>query len=613
MTRTRSWRRFLPLVGIALAFLIGFALRGGGPASEASGPGAGRAAAAQPAVWTCSMHPQVRLPEPGQCPICFMDLIPLDTGADADEGPRILTMTPAAMALAEVRTVPVARRPVDAAVRLVGTVRPDETRTRTIAARIAGRLDTLFVDFTGMEVRAGDPLASLYSPELLTAQTELLGAIAAEAATARSASALVREATAGTAAAARRRLSLWGLEADQIAAVERRGRPSDHLRIRAPLGGVVLHKNVVEGVYVAAGTPLYTVADLSRVWIELEAYEADLPWLETGQEVAFTTRALPGQPRTAKVVFIDPVVAPDTRTAQVRLEADNADGRLKPGMFVSAAVAAAAGGADAPLVIPVSAPLVTGKRAVVYVQLPDRDRPTFEGRVVALGPRAGDWYVVRSGLVAGEQVVVNGNFKIDSALQIQAKPSMMTPEGAAGGAAPAATGPDRTGSAAAAAGVPQVAAPAAFRDDLDAALARYLEVQAALAADDDATAGRAAAALAAAVAAVDADVLPPGARGAWQADRGRLEATARDLAAAGDIAGRRRALEPVSHALWRALAAYGTPRPGPVRLFHCPMAHDNSGADWLQLEATTANPYFGAAMLRCGSQTDSLTTVAKEQ
>jgi len=199
---------------------------------------------------------------------------------------------------------------------------------------------------------------------------------------------------------------------------------------------VVVHKQAMEGRYVQTGAPLYTVADLSRVWLTIDAYEADLPWLRLGQTVDFTVAALPGRTFSGRIIFIDPVLNLRTRTAEVRVEVPNRDGDLKPGLYADAVVSATldskglpAGAGAEPLVIPATAPLITGKRAVVYVRKPGTDKPTFEGREVVLGPRADDVYIVLSGLSEGEDVVTNGAFKIDSALQIQAKPSMMSPGG----------------------------------------------------------------------------------------------------------------------------------------------------------------------------------------
>jgi Cu(I)/Ag(I) efflux system membrane fusion protein len=390
--------------------------RGGGP-EAAIVPAVSRAE-----IWTCSMHPQIRQPKPGQCPICFMDLIPAAShGSGTDTGTREIELSAAARKLAEVETAPVERRSVAVEIRLAGKVQMDETRVATITPRVAGRIDRLYANYTGMAVKPGEPLADLYSPELVSAQQELLQAAK-----------LPGGAAGALAAATRERLRLWGLTAAQIAGIEREGQVRDHVTFSAPLGGVVVEKDAREGQYVETGMRLFTVADLSRVWVLLDAYESDLALLRNGQDIAFEAEAYPGESFQGTIAFIDPVVDSATRIVRVRVEVSNADGRLKPEMFVRAVVRAAVAeeGADAPRVIPATAPLVTGPRAVVYVAVPEREG-VFAGRDVVLGPRAGDFYVVRAGLQEGEQVVVNGAFKIDSSLQIQGQPSMMAPAGGA--------------------------------------------------------------------------------------------------------------------------------------------------------------------------------------
>ncbi len=242
-------------------------------------------------------------------------------------------------------------------------------------------------------------------------------------------------------AAAREKLRLWGLSKAQIENVEKSGKTRDHMTIHSPESGIVIRKHLNQGAYVKTGSRIYTVADLSRVWVQLDAYESDLKWLRHGQEVSFETEAYAGEVFRGSITFIAPVLDLRTRTAKIRVITENKDGKLKPGMFVRAVVrpVVAASEAQAPLVIPASAPLITGKRAVVYVKVPDAKRPTFEGREVVLGPRAGDYYIVRKGLRAGELVVARGAFKIDSSLQIEAKPSMMSPPSPTDPASP--TGP----------------------------------------------------------------------------------------------------------------------------------------------------------------------------
>lgn len=432
--------------------------------------------------WTCSMHPSVDLPAPGKCPICHMDLIPVRTGVgEKAVAARKFTTSEAAAALMDVETAPVERKFVTAEIHMTGKIEYDETKLAHITAWVPGRLERVFVDYTGIPVRKGDHMVELYSPELLSAQEELLQAIEAVKSLEASDVGIVRQTSEATVTAVREKLRLWGLAPEQIADIEKRGKASDRMTIYAPAGGIVVHKHAQQGMYVNTGTRIYTIADLSQVWVKLDAYESDLMWLRYGQEVEFTSVSYPGEIFTGTISFIDPILNAKTRTVKVRVNAANLTGKLKPGMFVKATMRAkvAAGGkvmdpdlagkwispmhpeivkdapgecdvcgmdlvraeslgyvsvdpgqADKPLVIPVSAALVTGKRAVVYLKVPGKDKPTFEGREIVLGPRAGDYYLVSSGLKEGEQVVTRGNFKIDSALQIQAKPSMMAPEGA---------------------------------------------------------------------------------------------------------------------------------------------------------------------------------------
>jgi Cu(I)/Ag(I) efflux system membrane fusion protein len=435
--------------------------------------------------WYCSMHPQIVRDGAGLCPICEMDLIPMPESMVANAAPRELAVSEAAAKLIDIQTAPVERRFVEAEVRLVGKVDYDETRVKHITSWVPGRLDRLYVDFTGTSVSEGDHLVYLYSPELISAQAELLQARRAADKAGDDASEYLARSTTNTLEAAREKLRLLGLKAEQITEIEDSGRPLTHLTIYAPIGGVVIEKMASEGMYVSTGTHIYTVADLSQVWVKLDAYEADLPWLRYGQEVEFTAEAHPGEVFKGRVSFISPTLDPQTRTVKVRVNVSNPEGRLKPQMFVRGKVRSRVAGAgkimapdmvgkwicpmhpsvvkaekgacdicemdlvtteslgytaaeapeSAPLVIPRSAPLITGERAVVYVRKPDADVPTFEGRQVVLGPRAGDYYLVKSGLEEGQEVVTHGNFKIDSALQIQARPSMMNPQG---GAAPPA-------------------------------------------------------------------------------------------------------------------------------------------------------------------------------
>ncbi len=470
---TRRWIS-APVV-IGMVAIVAAALAGceRGPREVARSTGAADAVGA----WTCAMHPQIHLPRPGKCPICAMDLVqvPGGTRGAAEQHPRRYAMSAEAVALADVETAPVRRGLVAKEVRMVGKVDYDETRLSTIAAWVPGRIDRVYVDYTGVPVKEGEHLVYLYSPELRTTQDEFLQARKAARELGDSRVSVLKDSTEAMVDAAREKLRLLGLTRAQQRGLEKRGASSDHLTVYSPIGGTVVEKNVFEGMYVETGTPIYKIADLSKVWVRLDAYESDMSWIRYGQDVAFTTEAYAGETFHGRVAFIEPILDPRTRTVKVRVNVDNADGRLKPEMFVRAIVRAgvtqggkvmdpemvgkwigpmhpeivregpgdcpvcgmplvraeeygyvAASDGETPLLVPASAPLITGERAVVYVRVPGQEEPTFDGREIVLGPRTGDDYVVREGLREGEEVVVRGNFKIDSALQIQARPSMMS-------------------------------------------------------------------------------------------------------------------------------------------------------------------------------------------
>lgn len=432
-------------------------------------------------IWTCSMHPQIRLARPGQCPICNMNLIPVVTDRGSEKGAAELRMSETAQKLAEVQIAEVKRMQITKEVRLVGKIDFDETKVKHITAWVPGRLDRLYVDYTGVSVNKGDHMVYLYSPQLLSAQEELLQATRALNRLSATASKLVSQSTRRSAQAAREKLKLFGLTDNQVRQIERKGVANEQITIYAPIGGVVVDKHVSEGMYVETGSKIYTIADLSHLWITLDAYESDLPWLRYGQQVEFTTRGHPGEKFHGIISFIQPFLNERTRTVQVRVNVENKRGLLKPGMFATATIKAflskeglatapsfagkyicpmhpeivqeapatcpicgmnlekaetlpfvgQASERGSPLVIPTTAALITGKRAIVYVKNPKEN--LYQGREIILGPRAGDHYVVKSGLRDGELVVTNGAFKIDADLQIQGKASMMSPAGSKAG------------------------------------------------------------------------------------------------------------------------------------------------------------------------------------
>ena len=550
--------------------------------------------------WTCSMHPQIKLPEPGQCPICFMDLIRLERSDDA-AGPRELKLSDTAVKLAEIATETVHRGEPVVEVRLSGKIVPDERHVRTITAWVPGRLEKLFVDFTGTEVKQGEPLVELYSPALYAAQEELLQALR------------LRNSGAGASLpdndlvdAVREKLSQLGLTDRQIQEVERRGTATDRLTINSPISGVVIHKNAVEGRYVNQGSQIYTIADLSEVWAVVDAYEKDIACLKEGQTVQFTTEAWPGRRFESEISFINPVLDEKTRSIQVRLNVPNRNGLLKPGMFIRAVVdGSLSSTGQIPLLIPASAVLKTGKRAVIYVKKPDTDAPVFEGREIELGPRAGDQYVVLSGLSEGESIVIKGNFKIDSAMQIQAKPSMMNPESNIATTGHEHLHPAQTEMTSPERDMSQMVRPhsddepAAFRKSLDPVYDAYFHAQSSLANDQFEQAGKALVELRQTVMKKTAT---PGEEfdNQWREIRNTLITATEHAGQWPDIEDVRSAFARIADPLIELESRFGHNGTLSVYRIFCPMAFNNEGAQWLQTDSTVSNPYFGSTMPRCG-------------
>jgi membrane fusion protein, copper/silver efflux system len=570
--------RLLPYLALALVALLAFGL---GRCAPRLGTRAERTEASDE-IWTCSMHPQVRAPEPGLCPICAMDLIPLGEIATGDQ----VELSPRAAALARIQTAEVVRIATPGVdLRLLGRVEVDESRVRNVSAWIGGRIDKLHVRETGTVVRRGQTIATMYSPEIYGAHQDLLTA-ARQVAKLGGASELARSSAEATLAAARERLRLLGVSEAELDRMAKASSPRKSISIAATEGGTVMERLVTQGQYVETGTVLYRIADLRTLWVQLDAYERDLPVLLEGQTVDIEVEALPGERFAGTIAFIDPLVDPIRRVTRVRVVVDNQDGKLRPGMFVEAVVrgelAEQPSGRQKPLVIPASAPLFTGRRSLVYVEVPGTEYPTYVPRVVELGPRMGELYPVVAGLAAGERVVVHGAFAIDADLQIRGGPSMMVQ-------------PDERELAALG---ERVTPSPELRKALAAVFAAYLDMQVALAEDDWATTKQAAETLRRAAAEVAAG--DDAAAAAWSPLAEGFDRQARQAAESQAIEGARGAFLHLSALAKQLLQVFGNPLDEPVRLAFCPMANSDEGAEWIQAGTVVNNSYFGESMRTCG-------------
>jgi Cu(I)/Ag(I) efflux system membrane fusion protein len=338
-------------------------------------------------IWTCTMHPQIRMDHPGKCPICGMDLIPLIHNT-APINPAAVVMTEEGIKLAEVQTSIVTRQKPVKKIQLYGKIQADERLIQTQPAHIPG-----------------------------TAQKELLEALK------------MKEMQPALLDAARGKMRQWKFTDNQIADIENSGTAKTVFDVYATVSGIVLNKNVNVGDYVSQGAPLYEIADLSNVWALFDAYESDLPWIRKGDRIAFSIQSQPGKEFTGTVSFIDPVINPQTRVAAVRIEIPNKRNVLKPDMFATGILTAHLATLGNSLVIPQTSVLWTGTRSVVYVKLADAKEPSFVMREITLGPALSNSFVVQDGLMEGEEIVTNGTFSVDASAQLEGKPSMMNPEG----------------------------------------------------------------------------------------------------------------------------------------------------------------------------------------
>ena len=549
-------------------------------------------------VWTCSMHPQIREDRPGQCPICGMDLIPVAGNPMTDAGAELavedaVQMSPTAMQIANVQTATVQAAEPTKEIYLPGKVQADERNVGEITARFAGRIEKLYVNFTGQEVKRGQALASVYSPELVTAQKELFEA------------AKFRDTNPSFYEAAVNKLKLWDLSDRQIQNVLESKEPRYNFNILAPQSGTVVARNVSAGDYVQEGQSLFEVANLDQLWVVFDAYESDLPWIQEGDKINFTVESLPGQTFTSEVTFIDPVISPQRRVAEVRTEVPTTDGQLKPQMFAQGVLKSTLPGVENALVIPKTAVLWTGKRAVVYVKQPDVEQPTFAYREVVLGPEAGGYYLVSEGLEAGEEVVANGVFKIDAASQLQGKVSMMNPRKGAPDPSEMDINQEQGVIAEAANAKAFAEVNATFARQLAAVLDPYLDLKNALVASDAERAATAAAQMKQSLEQVDMTLVTGEAHQRWMEYLGVMQETLSTIESNAMLEAQRTAFAPLNKVLYQSIQQFGVTGLD-VYYQYCPMADNHTGAYWLSELKEIRNPYFGDKMLTCGSVKETI-------
>jgi Cu(I)/Ag(I) efflux system membrane fusion protein len=516
-------------------------------------------------IWTCSMHPSVRQNEPGDCPICGMDLIPLAESNDGVLSPDAVSMSATAMELAQVSTAKVQLKSIKKDIRVTGKIQANEKQTYSLSAHFPGRIEDLRLNYTGEYVRKGQAIATLYSPELLTAQEELLQAYKD------------REVQPRLFEAAKEKLKNWKLNDSQIDKIIALGKPREQFEITADFSGFVTQKKVNEGDYVKQGQSLFQLNNFSNVWVLFDVYEQDIPFVKLGSKVDFNITAFPNEEFTGKVNFINPTLNAQSRVAEARAEIQNADGKLKPEMLVSGEINYE-DLSKSEVIIPKSAVMWTGKKSVVYLQEKTDKGTSFVMREVSLGLPLNDSYVIESGLAEGEEIAVQGVFSIDAAAQLSGKPSMMSAES-----------PDNQ----------HFEISTEAKSELKPLYNIYFELKDQLTVDNFESALSKAKELKTVFGEIDMKAFQDDAHEKWMEYHGKMEKVLEHIHHHSDIESLRKNFIALSDWMIQITATF-QPISETLYLQHCPMADNDKGADWLSKEESIINPYFGESMLKCG-------------
>ncbi len=541
-------------------------------------------------VWTCSMHPQIRQPEPGQCPICAMDLIPATSNnTNSNNAIPELKLGKAAIALADIETYKVKGGLPEKNMRLFGSIVIDETQKGNITAWFPGRIEKQFINYNGARIQKGDPLVKIYSPELYTAQKEYLAIL-------NSPNSMV------SAESAAKKLELLGLTTDQINGIKENGQAMEYITIKSPVNGIVLSINSREGNYVKTGSSIYEIAGLDQLWIELEAFESEISWINKGSQLTYSLDAKPGQEYHASIDFIEPVMKNGTRTSVIRATINNKNGEIKPGMYVTGEIKTVSSVTNNnELLIPASAPLLTGKRAIVYIQ-DKHDKGTFYGREVKLGSLANNMYVVKSGLNAGDNVVTRGNFKIDSALQLMGKTSMMSASMIGNmNMENEHKETEHPAEHSMQSHAMDEKLPSMSSDQIDELYNRYFELQKNLSLDDLEKSRKSAKHILNGLKTIDSK----------NNTLEKIENASQEIVKSESIQQARKSFHEISNIMIELGNQKIMPANSNIYKIHCPMAFDNTGANWLQTHKEVENPYFGSQMYHCGSVEATLQESAK--
>ncbi len=576
---------------LVIGVLLGWLIFGGASNSSKSENVAESQEVGKETIWTCSMHPQIRQNEPGACPICGMDLIPLEDDHNDDVDPMSISMSPTAVQLANIQTAVVGSMDQVKQVRLNGKIQEDERLVFSQSSHVPGRIENLLVNFTGDYVNKGQVIASIYSPDLVTAQEELYEAQK------------VKDTQPQLFNAAKEKLKTWKLTNDQIDQMLQSGTTTATFDIQADVSGYVIQKLVNPGDYIQRGQPIYEIADLSKVWVLFDVYESDIGWIKKGDKVEYSVSSLPGETFTGTISFLDPIINPITRVAKARVATANPGLKLKPEMFVSGIVQAQLQKSSDAMVVPKTAVMWTGQRSVVYVKSVSDQGLAFKMREVTLGPALGESYVIGDGLEVGEEIAVNGTFSIDAAAQLAGKPSMMSPDAAS---STSAHSHGETPSFEEISDVEHISdINPAFKAQLTKVYNAYLDMKNAFVATDAKKVASEAKDVITSLKSVDMALLKHDPHKAWMEHLETLNRTIDAISKSSDIEAQRKEFIEFNLIFYKSLKLFGLDN---VTTYfqYCPMANNDKGAYWFSDVEEIRNPYFGDVMMSCGEVKETI-------
>lgn len=571
---SNNWQQKLIILLVGL--ILGWLIFGGKTESNHSHEGhqhEHEASAAESTTWTCSMHPQIQQPNEGDCPICGMDLIPMDNSGGSSS-PALIEMNADAIKLANVQTTRVESGQSNKEILLNGKVSIDERRISSQAIHFDGRIEKLFVNFEGEKVNKGQTLATVYAPKLISAQEELLQALK------------TNDTYPELTKAAEQKLKFWKLTSNEIEQIKNSGKIQEYFEIKADASGYVIKRNIAKGAYAKAGSILFEIADLSKVWIVFDAYEKDLPFIHEGDEIEFSISAFPSKNFHSTISYINPVIDTKKRIVQIRTEVNNFDHLLKPEMFANGIIYADMKHEASKLIIPKSAVMWTGKRSIAYVKVDGG----FEMRDLEIGESLGESYIIKEGIEEGEEVVSKGTFTVDAAAQLNNKYSMMNRPASKPGAP-----------------MLQHYATKAFNSKLKDLLKSYLAMKDIMVETKAKESNQAAKAVMKALMQMKPSNLDLKGKAMkfWKEKYELLHNHLSEITSSEDMELQRKAFKPFNEALIASLKSLGTGDEN-IYIQYCPMADNDTGAYWLSLEEKIMNPYFGDMMLHCGEVSDSL-------